>query len=113
MMMNITTLVGRLTKDPEVVETENGAKVSNISIAIPRPYKNVDGVYETDFIDVTLWNEIAEKTTEYCKKGDVIGVKGRIQVDSYEKDGEKRTSTKVVAERISFLQSRGQEEPAR
>ena len=88
-MLNQAVLVGRLTRDPEVIETENGNKVSNISLAIPRNYKNAEGVYETDFIDVTLWNGVAENTAEYCKKGDIVGVKVRIQADSFEKDGEK------------------------
>lgn len=112
-MLNQAILVGRLTKEPEVIETENGKKVSNISIAVPRPYKNVNGEYETDFIDISLWNGIAENTAEYCKKGDIIGVKGRIQVDSFEKDGERKFATKVVAEKITFLSSKTQEEPAR
>lgn len=112
-MLNQAILVGRLTKEPEVIETENGKKVSNISIAVPRPYKNVNGEYETDFIDISLWNGIAENTAEYCKKGDIIGVKGRIQVDSFEKNGERKFATKVVAEKITFLSSRTQEEPSR
>lgn len=114
-MLNQVVLVGRLTRDPEVVETDNEKKVSNLSLAITRPYKNADGIYETDFIEVTLWNGIAESTAEYCKKGDVVGVKGRIQSDTYEKDGERKFSTRVLAERISFIQARAKEElePAR
>ena len=83
-MMNQAMLVGRLTRDPEVVENESGTKYSNLTLAVPRNFKNEDGVYETDFIEITLWNNIAENTSEYCKKGDLIGVRGRIQVDSYE-----------------------------
>ena len=86
-MMNQAMLVGRLTKDPEVVENESGTKYSNLTIAVPRNYKNADGIYETDFIEITLWNSIAENTSKYCKKGDLIGVRGRIQVDSYEVEG--------------------------
>lgn len=110
-MLNQVVLVGRLTRDPEVIETDNEKKVSNLSLAITRPYKNADGVYDADFIEVTLWNGIAESTAEYCKKGDVIAVRGRIQSDSYEKDGERKFSTRVLAEKISFLQSRAKEEP--
>ena len=112
-MYNQVILVGRLTKDPEVIEAGSEKKVSNISIAVTRPFKNADGVYDADFIEVTLWNGIAENAVEYCKKGDVIGVYGRIQSDSYEKDGEKKKATKVVAERLTFIQSRAKEEPAR
>ena len=94
-MLNQVVLVGRLTRDPEVIETDNEKKVSNLSLAISRPFKNMDGEYETDFVEVTLWNAIAENTAEYCKKGDVVGIRGRIQVDNYEKDGERKISTKA------------------
>ena len=110
-MMNQAMLVGRLTRDPEVVENESGTKYSNLTLAVPRNFKNEDGVYETDFIEITLWNNIAENTSEYCKKGDLIGVRGRIQVDSYEVEGEKRSSQKIVADRVTFLSSRPKPEP--
>lgn len=110
-MMNQAMLVGRLTRDPEVVENESGTKYSNLTLAVPRNFKNEDGVYETDFIEITLWNNIAENTSEYCKKGDLIGVRGRIQVDSYEVEGEKRSSQKIVADRVTFLSSRTKPEP--
>ena len=109
--MNQVVMVGRLTKDPEVIETENGNKVSNIAIAVPRNFKNEEGVYETDFIEVTMWNGIAENAASYCHKGDIVGIKGRIQVDSYEKDGEKKTVQKVIAERLTFLSSKSKSEP--
>lgn len=80
-MLNQLVLVGRLTRDPEVKELENGKKVSNMTLAIPRSFKNEDGVYETDFIDCEMWDLIAQNTSSYCKKGDIIGVKGRLQVD--------------------------------
>lgn len=99
--------VGRLVGDPEVKDLENGKKVTNITIAIPRSYKNADGVYDTDFVDCTIWNGVAEKTSEYCKKGDMIGVKGRIETSIYEKEnGEKAKRTSVVAEKVSFLTSK-------
>lgn len=110
-MMNQAMLVGRLTRDPEVVENESGTKYSNLTLAVPRNFKNEDGVYETDFIEITLWNNIAENTSEYCKKGDLIGVRGRIQVDSYEVEGEKRSSQKIVADRVTLLSSRPKPEP--
>ena len=110
-MLNQTVLVGRIVRDPEIKETENGAKLSNLTLAVPRSYKNEEGVYETDFIDVTLWNNIAQSTSEYCKKGDLVGVKGRIQTDSYEKDGEKKLLMKVIADRVTFLSSKSKSEP--
>ena len=106
-MLNQVVLVGRLTSDPVVEETENGKKVSSITVAVPRSYKNVDGTYDTDFIRCTLWGGIAENTCEYCKKGDIVGVKGRIQTSSYEtEDGNKKYAMEVVAEKISFLSSK-------
>ena len=110
-MLNQAVLVGRIVRDPEVRETENGAKISNLTLAVPRSFKNAEGAYETDFIDVTLWNNIAQSTSEYCKKGDLVGVKGRIQTDSYEKDGEKKLLMKVIADRVTFLSSKSKSEP--
>ena len=105
--MNEVVLVGRLTKDPEVVTTENNKKRALITLAVPRKFKNVDGVYETDFIRGVLWNVIALNTKEYCKTGDLLGVKGRIQINSY-KDSEDNThySTDIIAEKITFLSSK-------
>ena len=105
-MLNQYVGVGRLVAEPSVKETEDGKQVSNITIAVPRSYKNENGEYDTDFVDVVLWNGIAENTAEYCHKGDIIGVKGRIQTSNYEtEDGEKRKSTQIVAEKITFLSS--------
>ena len=105
-MLNQIIIAGRLVSDPEIVVTENNNKRTYITVAVPRSYKNVEGTYDTDFIRCTLWNGIAETACEYCKKGDVIGVKGRIQTSSYEKDGEKVYSTDVIAEKVSFLSSK-------
>ena len=58
-----------------------------------------------------MWNGIAENTAAYCHKGDIVGVKGRIQVDNYEKDGEKRSVQKVIAEKLTFLSSKSKSEP--
>lgn len=77
--MNQIILVGLLVKTPEVVTTESGKNMSYIILAIPRSYKNENGEYDTDFLDCILWNSVAENTSEYCKQGDVIGVKGRVQ----------------------------------
>jgi single-strand DNA-binding protein len=104
-MLNQTVIVGRLCSDPEVKELDSGKKVTNIKLAVSRPYKNEDGEYETDFIDVTLWDGVATNTAEYCRKGDLLGVKGRIETDSYEKNGEKKYTMSVIAEKVTFLSS--------
>ena len=109
-MLNQVVLVGRLVKNPEVKKSKNGTKFSHITLAIPRSYKNVNGEYETDFIDCTLWQLMATNTKEYCKKGDIVGVKGRIESRVYEKDDEKKYLTEVIAEKVTFLSSNKQAE---
>lgn len=105
-MMNQFFGVGRLVAQPEVKESENGKKYTNFTIAVQRSYKNADGVYETDFLDVVSFGPMAETTAEYCQKGDMVGVKGRVETSSYEtEDGEKRKSTQIIADRITFLSS--------
>ena len=97
-MLNQVVIVGRLVEKPIVEENENGRKVSEITLAVPRSYKNAEGIYDTDFIKCVLWNGIAEKTAEYCNKGDVIGVKGRLQCLS-------GNELQLIAEKVSFLSS--------
>ncbi len=104
--MNQFWAVGRLVAQPEAKESENGKKYMNFTIAVPRSYKNADGEYETDFIDVVTFGQIADTTAEYCKKGDMIGVKGRVETSVYENEtGEKKKSTQIIADRITFLSS--------
>ncbi|MCI8544774.1 MAG: single-stranded DNA-binding protein [Bacilli bacterium] len=110
-MLNQTVLVGRLVKDPELRETDNGRKVTNITLAVPRSYKNLNGEYDTDFISCVLWKGVAESTVEYCKRGDLVGVKGRIQSRNIELEDEtKKQVVEVVAEKITFLSSKHVEE---
>ncbi len=109
-MLNQSIIVGRIVREPEVRETENGNKVTNITLAVQRPYKNVDGEYDTDFISCVLWKGIAETTAEYCKKGDLIGIRGRIQTRTIDYPDEiKRHIMEIVAERVTFLSSKKQE----
>lgn len=103
-MLNNVVLVGRLVEDPELLVSDNGSnKRTSITVAVPRPFKNSEGIYETDFIKCVLWNNIAEHTVEYCKKGDIVGIKGRVQNNNYEKDGKKYYELEVVTERVTFL----------
>ena len=103
-MLNQVVLVGRLTQDPELNENSNGKKVSSITLAVQRTYKNADGLYEADFIRCILWDAVATSTKDYCHKGDIVGIKGRIQTGSYEdKDGTKKYTTDVIAEKVTFL----------
>lgn len=107
-MLNHIVLVGRLTRDPEVNKTDSNKNYSHITLAVPRSFKNMNGEYETDFIDCILWDSVAKSTSEYCHKGDIVGVKGRIQSDVVEKDGTKKYYINVVAERVTFLSSNNQ-----
>lgn len=104
-MLNQVVIVGRLVKDPEVKELENGKKVSTITLAVPRSYKNKNGEYETDFLDCTLWEGIASTTAEYCRKGDIIGVKGRLQTRLVENENANYYKQELIAEKVTFLSS--------
>lgn len=109
-MLNQVVLVGRLTSDPESIKTEKGKKRSRVTVAVPRSYKNSEGLYDTDFIHCVLWNGIASNTCEYCKKGDVVGIKGRLQTSNYEKDNETKYVVEVIAEKVTFLTSKKADE---
>lgn len=106
--MNQFFVIGRLVKDPELRKTESGKNVANVTLAVPRSYKNPNGEYDTDYIDCVLWSSVAETTSEYCKKGDLVGVRGRVQTRVYEKDEVKKFATEVVAEKVTFLSSNNQ-----
>ena len=105
-MVNQIVLVGRIARAPETKVSETGKKFATLTLAVPRNYKNANGEYDTDFLDCTLWSSVAESTSEYCKTGDMIGVKGRVQSRIIESpDGLRRRKTEIVAERVTFLTS--------
>lgn len=108
-MMNNAIVVGRIVRDLELHETENGYKVAELVLAVPRSFKNMDGQYDTDFIPCKLWSIIAENTAEYCKKGDLVAIKGRLQSVTYEENEIKRNNIELIAEKVSFLSSKRQE----
>lgn len=99
-MLNQFALVGRITKTPEMMENQDGSKFAIINLAVPRTFKNENGEYDTDFIDYTLWKDIAENVCEYCKKGDVVGIKGRIQ------NLNNTAQLQLIAEKVRFLSSK-------
>ena len=105
-MLNSLILVGRLTKEIDIKETESGKKVGTLSLAIPRSFKNMNGVYETDFVNCTLWEEKAKLTKEYCKVGDIVGIRGRLQSNIIKTDEGTRYFLEVVADKVSFLSSK-------
>ena len=103
--MNKVTLIGRLTKDPELKYTPGaGTAVTTFTIAVDRRFTK-DGQKEADFIPVVVWGKQAESTAQYVTKGKLIGVAGRIQVRTYDaKDGSKRYVTEVIADEVQFLE---------
>ena len=106
-MTNQVFLIGRLTYDPEVTLLESDKERSLITVAVTRNYKNENGEYDTDFVDCILWDGVAKNTAEYCKKGDLVGIKGRLQTYNFESnDGITTKITQVVAEKITFLSSK-------
>ena len=103
-MHNLVLLIGRLVNEPELVKTETGKKVLTIRLAVQRNFKNPDGIYEADFIRCKLWDGIAERTCEYCHKGDLIAVRGQLRAESYEDEKkEKKYITEVLVDRLNFL----------
>ena len=104
--MNKAQLIGRVTKDIELRQTQSGLSVTKFTIAVNRRKKD-DGA---DFINCTAWSKTAEIMEKYVHKGDRIGIVGRIQTGSYEKDGRKVYTTEVVVEELEFLEKKEQSE---
>jgi single stranded DNA-binding protein (ssb) len=103
-MLNNVILIGRIVYEPELEETVTGKKVTTITLAVARAFKNSQGIFETDFVTCRLWAGIAESTVEFCKKGSLIAVKGRLQTRNYENSEKNKVYvTEVIAERVSFL----------
>lgn len=109
--MNKVLLTGRLTKNPELKYTTSNVAVSQFSLAVNRNFKNAEGVYDADFINCVAYRKTAELIAEYTKKGDLLGIEGRIQTRSYDdKEGNKRYATEVIVDNIEFLSSKKKEE---
>ncbi|MCK8826764.1 single-stranded DNA-binding protein [Natroniella acetigena] len=106
-MLNQVNLVGRLARDPKLVEMESDSKRANLVVAVERDYKNKEGKRKTDFIYVTVWNRLAEQCDEFLSKGRLIAVQGRIEVSSWndQETGEKRYRTGIIAREVKFLDS--------
>ena len=100
---NKVILIGNMTADPELKQTQSGLSVCSFNIAVNRP-KSKDGEQKCDFIAVQTWRQTAEFVSKYFKKGKPILVCGQLQTRSYEdKQGNKRTATEVVADEVSFV----------
>ena len=102
--MNKIILIGRLTKDPELKQTQGGQEYCNFSIAVQRNFKGKDGKYASDFFDCVVWRQGATLLNQYCKKGDQVAVDGWMMHDTYadKNTGEKRHTFRVNVERFDF-----------
>lgn len=109
-MLNQVILVGRLVRDIQVNKSEKGKKLATLTLAVPRSFKNSDGLYDTDFIDCLLWDSVAINTSTYCKKGDIVGIKGRLQSRILKEEDVNKTVIQVIAEKVTFLTSKKEEE---
>lgn len=110
--MNKVILIGRLTKQPELYLSQNGTEIVSNSIAVNRNYKNQDGGYDVDFINIVAYRNNAKLIADHCQKGDKIGVTGSIQVRAYTtRDGGTNYVTEIIVDGIEFLQNRTQQAP--
>lgn len=102
-MINRVVLVGRLTRDPELRYTTNGAAVAQFTVAVNRQFTNSKGERDADFITCVIWRKAAENFTNFTHKGSLVGLDGHIQTSSYEKDGQRVYRTDVIVENFSLL----------
>jgi len=106
-VLNRVILIGRLTRDPELKYIPSGTPVATFTLAVNRPFTNKMGEREADFVPIVVWRKQAENCANYLSKGSLVAVDGRLQVRSYEQDGQRRYVTEVVAEDVRFLDGRG------
>lgn len=105
-MINNVVLVGRMTRDPELRRTGNGTAVTSFTLALDRNYNSSNG-QQADFINCVVWNKPAENTAQYCSKGSLVGIEGRLQSRSYQNNqGQTVYVTEVVCSRVQFLDTR-------
>lgn len=107
--LNQVTLMGNLTRDPELRQTPTGQNVTSFSLALNRSYKDASGEWKevTDYIDIVCWGPLAERVAQYLSKGRRCLVQGRLQSRSWEQEGQKRSKVEVLANDVTFLDSRG------
>ncbi len=109
-MLNQVVLVGRIVYDLELKKNDSGKKYLSLMLAIPRSFKNIEGTYDTDFIRCIVWDNVASNTSEYCKKGDIVGLKGRLQSRLVERNEKKESIMEVIGEKVTFLTSSKEKE---
>lgn len=109
-MNNTVMEVGRLVKEIELRYTAEEKAIGNFTIAVNRDYKNKDGIYETDFFNCVVYGKIVETIKEYTQKGDLIGLRGKLQNRSYENETGKHYITEIIVEKVSFLSAKKKED---
>ena len=110
--MNKVILIGRTTQDVELKRMTNGNEVTTFNIAVNRSFKNANGEYDTDFFPCVAFKKLAETISRYVKKGDLVGIEGRLQARNYtDKDNIKRYVTEIIVDNIDFLQPKPKAEP--
>ena len=110
--LNKVILMGRLSNDPELKQTTSGVSVCSFSIAVNRRFKSENGQQDVDFINIVAWRQSAEFVSRYFKKGSCIIVCGQIQTRNYtDNQGQKRYVTEVVADEVTFGESKGESKP--
>ena len=102
-MLNNVILVGRVVEEPKLVKTDKGHCVTNLVIAVQRPFKNENNEYDTDFIPITTWMGLAELICEYVGKGSILGFKCRLGTHLVDISEQKFKTIDVIAERVSFI----------
>lgn len=109
--LNQVTLMGNLTRDPELRQTPGGQNVCSFSLALNRSYKDQSGEWQeaTDYIDIVAWGPLGERVSQFLSKGRRCLVQGRLQSRSWEQEGQKRSKVEVLASDVTFLDSRGEE----
>lgn len=105
--MNNVVLMGRLTRDPEIRYTASGKPVCQFTLAVQRNYKNKDGNYDADFINIVMWGSNGERLSNTVNKGQRVLINGQIQVRSYtNKEGAKRWVTEVIANKFDYIENK-------
>lgn len=108
--MNKVILIGRNIRDIELKQTTSGTSVAEFSVAVKRPFKNANGENESDFFNCVAYSKLAETISRYVKRGDMIGIEGRLQTRNYtNREGNKVYVTEIIVENCEFLQSKKQE----
>jgi len=106
-MLNRVVLVGRMVRDPELRRTSNGTPVTSFTLAMNRKVTSQNGERQADFVPCTVWNKAAESAAQYCSKGSLVGIDGRLQSRSYQdNNGNNRTVVEVVCESVQFLDTK-------